>query len=147
MNDAVTRKKHLVRLRHSDQRRTQARLAQAQNDLARLADLSERLVQLRAGLAASRDLSTGHQMRMIGEMTARLDLARAALDAPLLAAAGRCSSCEQDSVRASVRHDMAEQMFEAAQLAHAREQQLRRDAAVVRPRGPVRLKLVGGDEA
>ncbi len=145
MTDRISRKQQLVRLRGSEHRRTQARLAQAQSDLSRLIDLSERLSRLRLELAVSEGAAVGGEFRMIGEMADRLDQARAALEQPMQAAADLQDVLMRDTGIAAAREDAAARQLrsEVQQAAIAAER--RRDAAAIHRPGRMRLRLVAGE--
>lgn len=144
MSDQISRKQQFVRLRGSEHRRTQARLAQAQSDLTRLMDLSDRLGRLRMELAVSEGTSVGNDFRMMGEMAARLDLARAALDQPMRAATDLHSTLIRDTGVAAAREDAAARMLKRDMHRAAVETEQRRDAAHIHRQGGMRLRIVTG---
>lgn len=145
MSNHIARKQQVVRLRISEHRRAQANLAEAQSDLARLTNLSERLNRLRADLEVTRGLKSGNDLRMTGEMAARLDLAREALNAPVLAAAERRTELNRATVRAGACEDAAARMLETAQRADAHDAERRRDATHIHRPNALRMRLVNGE--
>jgi hypothetical protein len=147
MQNRIIRKKQLVRLRGSEHRMAQARLAQAQSDLARLNDLSDRLSRLRRELAVSEREAAGNELRMMGEMSARLDLARAALEQPIQAAAEQMDQRSRDTGMAAARKDAAAQLLDRETRQAAQDAELRRDAAHIHTPGRMRLRVVSGGVA
>lgn len=144
MTDRISRKQQLVRLRGSEHRRTQARLAQAQSDLSRLIDLSERLGRLRLELAVSEGSAVGSDFRMMGEMADRLDQARAALEQPMQAAADRHLGLARDTGIAAAREDAAARQLQKEVQQTAVDVDRRRDAAAIHRASRLRLRLVAG---
>lgn len=144
MTDRITRKQQLVRLRGCEHRRTQARLAQAQSDLSRLMSLSERLGQLRRELAVSRDNASGLDFRMVGEMAARLDHAREALEQPMQAAAELQHMLARDTGIAAARRDTATRELQSDRHQAVIVSERRRDMANVPCASRMRLRLVAG---
>lgn len=144
MSDPISRKQQFVRLRGSEHRRTQARLAQAQSDLSRLMDLSDRLGRLRMELAVSEGTTVGNDFRMMGEMAARLDLARAALDEPMRAATDRHGTLACDMGIAAAREDAAVRLLKRDMHRAAIDAEQRRDAAHIHRQGGMRLRIVTG---
>ena len=144
MTDRISRKQQLVRMRGCEHRRTQARLAQAQSDLSRLINLSERLGKLRLELAVSEGTVSGRDFRMVGEMADRLDLARAALEQPMQAAADLHQALSRDTGIAAAREDTATRELQVEVQQAALETERRRDAAQIHAPSRMRLRLVAG---
>lgn len=144
MTDRVSRKQQLVRLRGCEHRRTQARLAQAQSDLSRLINLSDRLGKLRLELAVSEGAVSGSDFRMVGEMADRLDLARAALEQPMQAAADLHQALARDTGIAAAREDTATRQLHIEVQQAALDTERRRDAARIHSPSRMRLRLVAG---
>ncbi|MDX2208916.1 MAG: hypothetical protein SFV20_01005 [Sphingopyxis sp.] len=144
MTNRISRKQQLVRLRGCEHRRTQARLAQAQSDLSRLIDLSARLDRLRRELAVSEHQAVGSDFRMVGEMADRLDLARAALEQPVQAAADLHAMLARDTGIAAAREDAATRQLALEEQQAASAAEHFRDAnRIHRPAG-MRLRLIAG---
>jgi hypothetical protein len=144
MTDRVSRQQQLVRLRGCEHRRAQVRLAQAQADLSRLINLSERLGQLRCELAVSEGAGAGRDFRMIGEMASRLDLARASLEQPMQAAADLQRAVTRETGIAAAREDTATRQLHTEVQQAGRNAENRRDAASIHNPGRMRLRLVTG---
>ena len=86
MSGVAARLLRILRVRGVEHRIAQLRLAEADRRLASLTHIGERIDMLRARASAGSGVTDGASLNATGEMAARLDAARADMQAPVAAA-------------------------------------------------------------
>lgn len=147
MTRPLTRDERFTLLRTSERRWAEANLAKAQADLARLADLSQRLDGLRRTMGHAIGAAHSLDLQLVGEMSDHLLRARGALDAPMQAAAQTRDQKMTAVQHATARQEGLESHLCEARRAAQRAAEIRADAVRIARRSVRGLRLVGGESA
>lgn len=144
MNARTARRKRIIRVRSVEHQMAEANLARANGELANLVELSKRLEMLRADLAVAKGSIAGRALNSMGELGARLDLAKEKLAAPLTDASDRCDRMGALVQSAMIREESAVRLYERSRRSAEAEQERRRDANRPHRVQGMRLRLVEG---
>ncbi|HMO74705.1 MAG TPA: hypothetical protein PKD99_11265 [Sphingopyxis sp.] len=148
MTATTARRKRIIRVRSVEHQMAEANLARANGELANLVELSKRLEALRADLAVAKGAVAGRALNTIGELGARLDMARENLAAPMAGASARRDQMGALAQSAMVKEESAVRLYERSRKSAEQEMERRSDTnRPHRARGGMRLRLIDGGAA
>lgn len=144
MNADIARRKKIIRVRTVEHQRAEANLARANGELASLVELSRRLEALRADLAVAKGAVAGRALNTIGELGARLDMAKDNLIAPLSNASAHRDRMGALAQSAMVKEESATRLYERSRKSAEQELERRNDANRPHRRAAMSLRLIEG---
>ncbi len=141
MSGTAARLRRILRVRSVEHHIAQQRLAQAEKRLAALAQIGDRIDDLRRQVATGSGIVDGASLKAAGEMAERLAQATADMAAPLQAAADEHQLCEVRRGAAWCREEGASRLHMQADEREAAEAGRRADAN--RPHKAKPAKFIG----